>query len=43
MTAFEYDEYHEFCNWKITICKTNKGALKLLLKLTGKHLYIVSF
>ena len=35
--SFERDEYHQFCNCKTVLCKTNKGALKYLLKLTGKH------
>ena len=37
--SFKRDEYHEFCNWKTILYKTNKGALKHLLKLTEKHLY----
>ena len=36
---FERDECHKFCNWKTILCETNEGALKHLLKLTGKHLY----
>ena len=37
--SFKCDAYHEFCNWKTILCKTNKGAFKHLLKLTGKHLH----
>ena len=43
ITGSQHDGYYEFCNWKTMLCKTNKGALKDLLKLTKTHLSHVSF
>ena len=36
-TSFDRYEYHEFCNWKTILCKTNKGAHKHLLKVTAQE------
>ena len=37
--SFDRNEYHKFCNCKTILHETNEGALKDLLKLTGKHLH----